>query len=123
MPPTRIPWTEPDASGLQSLVWRAAWEQAGEEVLKQKLLQYNLEDCSALRRVTESLLVPKSGKAIRVTSEECGNRTRVEDISTGGAEVDLSTYTSEDRCHYIPNSQVPPHPERSRRKLVGKATS
>jgi predicted RecB family nuclease len=61
-------WTEPDASGLQSLVWRAAWEQTGDEVLKQKLLRYNLEDCSALKRVTEFLFALAAGGGQGVAS-------------------------------------------------------
>src|SRR5262249_54867964 len=48
-------WSEPDASGLQSLVWRARWEAARDEAWKHKLLQYNLEDCLALKKVTELL--------------------------------------------------------------------
>src|SRR5262249_40937427 len=48
-------WTEPDASGAQSLVWRKRWEATHAEVWKQKLVDYNLEDCAALRRVTEFL--------------------------------------------------------------------
>jgi predicted RecB family nuclease len=46
-------WTDADASGLQSLVWRARWEGTRDEEWKQKLVTYNLEDCAALRRVTE----------------------------------------------------------------------
>jgi predicted RecB family nuclease len=46
-------WSEPDASGLQSLVWRARWETTRGEEWKQKLLTYNLEDCAALRKVTD----------------------------------------------------------------------
>jgi hypothetical protein len=46
-------WAEGDASGLQSLVWRARWEQTREPVWKAKLLTYNAEDCAALRKVTE----------------------------------------------------------------------
>ncbi|MCI0458922.1 MAG: IS66 family transposase [Gemmataceae bacterium] len=46
-------WTDPDASGIQSLVWRRRWEVTGEDQWKQKLTTYNLEDCAALRRVTE----------------------------------------------------------------------
>src|SRR5262249_52934745 len=46
-------WTEEDASGLQSLAWRARWEQDREPVWKDKLLTYNAEDCAALRRVVE----------------------------------------------------------------------
>ena len=48
-------WTEPDASGLQSLVWRYRWEMAGEAAYKQKLISYNAEDCQALRILTEKL--------------------------------------------------------------------
>ena len=46
-------WTEPDASGLNTLVWRYRWEQAGDDQWKQRLVQYNYEDCLALRRLTE----------------------------------------------------------------------
>src|SRR5262249_45111353 len=46
-------WSEPDASGLQSLVWRARWEMTHDEGWRQKLLTYNLEDCAALRRGAE----------------------------------------------------------------------
>jgi predicted RecB family nuclease len=48
-------WTDPDASGLQSLVWRTRWEQHFDDRLKQKLIVYNLEDCVALKQVTEFL--------------------------------------------------------------------
>jgi predicted RecB family nuclease len=48
-------WTEPDASGLQSLVWRYRWEMEGQATDKQKLISYNAEDCQALRILTEEL--------------------------------------------------------------------
>jgi predicted RecB family nuclease len=54
-------WTDPHASGLQSLVWRARWEQTGEGLLKQGLLRYNLEDCAALKKVTEVLFAITAG--------------------------------------------------------------
>ncbi|MEZ2144568.1 TM0106 family RecB-like putative nuclease [Bradyrhizobium sp. DN5] len=44
-------WTEPDASGIESVVWRKNWEKTGDASWKAKLIQYNLEDCEALRRV------------------------------------------------------------------------
>jgi predicted RecB family nuclease len=50
-------WTEPDASGVQSLVWRGRWEASHAEEWKQKLITYNLEDCLALRSVTEFLYI------------------------------------------------------------------
>ena len=48
-------WTEADASGIQSLVWRKNWEVIGSASLKEKLVTYNIEDCAALRKVTEFL--------------------------------------------------------------------
>jgi predicted RecB family nuclease len=48
-------WAHPDASGLQSLVWRRRWEQTRDDSLKQRLAAYNAEDCAALRLVTEHL--------------------------------------------------------------------
>jgi predicted RecB family nuclease len=46
-------WSECNASGMQSVVWRRAWESGGGDAIKQKLITYNAEDCAALRRVTE----------------------------------------------------------------------
>jgi predicted RecB family nuclease len=54
-------WSEPDASGVQSLVWRGRWEAAGEESWKRKLLAYNQEDCVALAKVTAFLYALRSG--------------------------------------------------------------
>jgi len=44
-------WTEPDASGIESVVWRKNWEKTGDASWKARLIQYNLEDCEALRRL------------------------------------------------------------------------
>jgi predicted RecB family nuclease len=48
-------WTEPDASGIESIVWRKNWEKTGDASWKAKLIQYNLEDCEALRKVCDFL--------------------------------------------------------------------
>jgi predicted RecB family nuclease len=48
-------WTEPDAAGLQSVVWRYRWESTKEEALKHRLITYNSEDVAALKLVTEAL--------------------------------------------------------------------
>jgi len=48
-------WTEPEASGLQSITWRMQWEATRGEEWKQKLTTYNVEDCAGLKRVTEVL--------------------------------------------------------------------
>jgi hypothetical protein len=46
-------WNSVKASGLDSIVWREQWEDARDEVLKARLLQYNRDDCLSLRAVTE----------------------------------------------------------------------
>jgi predicted RecB family nuclease len=48
-------WSEPDASGHQSVVWRTRWESSREGSLKDKLVRYNAEDCLALRAVVDLL--------------------------------------------------------------------
>ncbi len=55
-------WTDENSSGLQSLVWRAHWEQARDQCWKDKLLTYNAEDCAALRKVAE--FVQAVGEAV-----------------------------------------------------------
>jgi hypothetical protein len=44
-------WTDERASGIQSIVWRCAWERQPNEAQKNKLIQYNAEDCQALKEV------------------------------------------------------------------------
>ena len=48
-------WTAPDASGLQSLVWRHRWEETRERQLQEMLVTYNREDCEALWLLAEEL--------------------------------------------------------------------
>src|SRR5271166_1021095 len=48
-------WTSPDASGLQSLVWRHLWEETHDPIWKQQLLTYNQEDCNALRLLSDRI--------------------------------------------------------------------
>jgi predicted RecB family nuclease len=48
-------WSSPDASGLQSLVWRHRWEDGGSPDDKQHLIVYNKEDCDALARLVDEL--------------------------------------------------------------------
>ncbi len=51
-----VSWTSSDASGLQSLVWRHHWEEAGSLDDKHKLTTYNKEDCDALRGLLDELI-------------------------------------------------------------------
>jgi predicted RecB family nuclease len=68
-------WTDPEASGLQSIAWRIQWERAQGEAWKQKLITYNLEDCRGLQRVTEVLaaIVTRANAAPSPSLEEPHN--------------------------------------------------
>jgi len=48
-------WTDPQASGLQSLVWRHRWELTRDERFRQSVLRYNREDCEAVRLLVDRL--------------------------------------------------------------------
>jgi predicted RecB family nuclease len=48
-------WTAPDASGIQSLVWRHCWNDSHESQYKSKLITYNQEDCHALKLLVDEL--------------------------------------------------------------------
>ena len=48
-------WTESNASGLQSLVWRHRWEETGQSQHQEMLVTYNREDCEALWFLLEEL--------------------------------------------------------------------
>jgi hypothetical protein len=48
-------WTAPNASGLQSIVWRHRWEETSSDEFKGLLLTYNEDDCLALQLLTEKI--------------------------------------------------------------------
>lgn len=49
-----VQWTDKQASGLQTIIWRNYWEQ-GKEEFQDRLLIYNQEDCLALETLTNEL--------------------------------------------------------------------
>jgi predicted RecB family nuclease len=48
-------WTEPDASGIQSVIWRFHWDRTGNSQYKESLITYNREDCSALSLLVNAI--------------------------------------------------------------------
>jgi transposase len=48
-------WSESNASGLHTLMWRWEWECSKDTRFQQKLVTYNAEDCEALERVTTTV--------------------------------------------------------------------
>lgn len=77
-------WTDPQASGLQSLVWRRKWEMTRDERFRQSLLTYNREDSEAVR-----LLVDRLDQITRDASTdpaiEFGSRPKRHATATGNA--------------------------------------
>jgi predicted RecB family nuclease len=60
-------WTDSKASGIQSIIWRQLWEESRRPELKAKLIEYNRQDCMALKRLCDFLS--------RVTSTEMEDGT------------------------------------------------
>jgi predicted RecB family nuclease len=79
-------WSEPEASGVQSVVWRRRWEETSSAGLKDKLITYNIEDCAALRKVTEFLYATCTGQpgVGGATSHDGHEVTRVGEAASRG---------------------------------------
>jgi predicted RecB family nuclease len=50
-----VPWTAPNASGLQSLVWRYYWDEIQNIEFKDLPVTYNHDDCKALKTLSDEL--------------------------------------------------------------------
>lgn len=87
-------WTEQDASGLQSLVWRTRWDHAREQCWKDKLMAYNSEDCHALRKVTE--FIQAVGETARRRDEEGVDNTA--SLPVAWAEKVIATSSQKEWC-------------------------
>ncbi len=48
-------WAHENATGLQAIVWRKNWNKTKAPDIKAQLLQYNQDDCRALKHVVESI--------------------------------------------------------------------
>jgi predicted RecB family nuclease len=103
-------WSEPEASGLQSVAWRTAWESSRDESLKAKLVWYNMEDCLALKVVVEFLVQVAPGVAAGGSGDPTSPEVvRVEDAQGhadrrhrfGKKESTLSGFDYVNRCAYF----------------------
>ena len=79
-------WSSVGASGLESIVWREQWQQVRDEVLKSKLLEYNRDDCLALRTVTEFIA--------SITASEIEDRSEQSNLAEIVYARDLQSDTS-----------------------------
>ena len=64
-------WRTRGATGLDAIVWRNRWESSHDDKLKQRLVEYNLDDCRALKHLTsflsgvEDAVTPCNGSATK----------------------------------------------------------
>lgn len=70
-------WSDANASGLQSVMWRRRWEETRDHDVKQRLITYNAEDCAALKTVTEHIYdicrsIPTSSEELKSTQRPDG---------------------------------------------------
>lgn len=61
-------WSHSDASGLESIVWRRRWETTKSPEIKDQLMQYNQDDCLALKIVTDALFTISQRSELSSTS-------------------------------------------------------
>jgi hypothetical protein len=93
-----VKWSAANASGIQSVAWRLAWETGRDETLKQQLLRYNLGDCFALRRITEFLLSASAGTAAQ--PDDGGPAVAsVEDLETRGFRFGKTEFFCSELAH------------------------
>jgi hypothetical protein len=50
-----VNWSSINASGIYAIMWRNEWEITKENIIKDRIVRYNSEDCSALNHVTDLL--------------------------------------------------------------------
>lgn len=71
-------WSEADASGVSTLVWRSAWETSRDPALKERLVNYNAEDCRATQKLTEKLTALCQGQHTSDPTREAVNVGSIE---------------------------------------------
>jgi hypothetical protein len=101
----------PVRSGLDSIIFREQWERSGDSALKQALLTYNLEDCRALKTLSDfirrSVELASARERIPGRNQEValsaslrqageGNRPKY-----GRAEFALPEFDLANRCAYF----------------------
>jgi hypothetical protein len=91
-------WTGPVTSGLQSLAYRAAWEQSLAPELKTALLAYNRDDCAATETVTSDLTQIIREAKSRADVEFSDRPKRV--ASDKGAEIHGSLESLQRSAHF-----------------------
>ena len=69
-------WSDTNASGIQSIVWRKKWELSEDLNYKRKLIQYNIEDCIGLKLIKDWLV----SIATKIKNDNEGDLIEVEKL-------------------------------------------
>jgi predicted RecB family nuclease len=75
-------WTSPNASGLQTLVWRHYWDETYNDQYKGLLVTYNQEDCKALKLLTDELSKIKNS-AYMLSEVDFANQPKIHATEVG----------------------------------------
>jgi hypothetical protein len=80
-------WSEDKATGLCSLMWRKQWEQTADvcsqDIIKNKIFQYNKEDCVALKAAVEFLYQIDDEESTGLKRDNVTGPVYVAEISDG----------------------------------------
>ena len=49
-------WSGQISSGIETIIWRRRWEESGDHLVKQTIIDYNRQDCESLELVTKKLI-------------------------------------------------------------------
>ena len=78
-------WSAPNASGIQSIVWRKKWKSSNDLKLKDTLIRYNYEDCIALKTATEFVYAVFNREDPEKSDNKLQNIAKVEEIKSDDA--------------------------------------
>ncbi len=100
-------WSHSGATGLDSIVWRQQWDRTQDANVKEKLIQYNRDDCQALRFLTDYVTsvtddagpISDEPSSVARTSELLARPSRRPRF--GKAEFSLPEFEIANRCAYF----------------------
>jgi len=96
-------WADKNASGIQSIVWRKKWELTNEIRYKNKLIQYNINDCEALCMIKKWI----SGIEIKLLVEKDDSFIRTSDLRSvsyqkwGKPNFQIPEFEEINKCSYF----------------------
>ena len=96
-------WADKNASGIQSIVWRKKWELTNEIKYKNKLIQYNINDCEALNMIKNWI----SGIEIGLLEEKNESFIQTSDLKSvsyqkwGKPNFQIPEFEEINKCSYF----------------------